>query len=276
MSATRTPAVSGMFYPSLPARWRADVRGYLGEDKVARRAVGLVSPHAGYTYSGHTAGSVFAAVHVPATCIVLAPNHTGRRTAKSGGSILLSKAYRTPLGDLSLDDTLGEALVLGADGLLQEDEVAHSEEHAVEVVLPFIQSRNDQSRVVPIVIGWTDWERTAALARVMHAAVGERADVLVVASSDMNHYEPAEVTADKDSLALERLIELDGEGLLEIARAQSISMCGRVPAACACELARLRGRTRGEVVAYSHSGVASGDNNRVVGYAGVLLGVDDA
>ena len=270
---SRTPAVSGTFYPSLPGRLRADVRGYLeAAQRAPRRAAGVLAPHAGFTYSGLTAGAAFAAVEVPGTCVILAPNHTGRATSAEGGSLLLDCAYRTPLGDLPVDAELGAAIRDRAAPLLAEDLIAHSEEHAVEVLLPFLQLRNPDVRIVPIVIGWVDWPRTARLARAIHDASPEPNDVLVVASSDMNHYEPANVTADKDTIALDQIITLDGEGFLTVTREHRISVCGRVPVACALEVARLRGKRTGEVVGYSHSGLVNGNNDRVVGYAAALLG----
>jgi AmmeMemoRadiSam system protein B len=269
---TRAPAVAGTFYPGLPAQLRSDVRGLLGDGEGTRAAPAVVTPHAGYLYSGAVAGIVLGAVRVPASCIVLAPNHTGRVSAPEGGSLLLSRRYRTPLGEMEPDVALGEALRAAAAPLLEEDELAHAGEHAIEVVLPFLQLRNAEARLVPIVLGWSDWERTRLLAAAIAGLLRERSDVLVVASSDMNHYEPAEVSREKDSLALERIAALDGEGLLETAATHRVSMCGRVPVACACEVARLAGGTRGDVVAYAHSGQVNGDLSRVVGYAGIVLG----
>jgi AmmeMemoRadiSam system protein B len=270
---SRTPAVSGTFYPALPGRLRADIRGFLDMGTATpRRALGILVPHGGYMYSGATAGAAFAAVEVPATCIVIAPNHTGRGRARHGGSLLLDTIYRTPLGDIEPDAELGAQLQQRAHPLLIEDPLAHAEEHGVEVLLPFLQMRNDKVRVVPLVVGWDDWERTRRLARAIHDVIGEREDVLLVASSDMNHYESASASTDKDATALERIVTLDGEGLLDITRERHISMCGRVPVACALEVARLSGLTRAEVVGYSHSGLINGNHDRVVGYAAALIG----
>lgn len=270
---SRTPAVSGTFYPALPGRLRADVRGFLDQGAgPPKRALGILVPHGGYMYSGATAGAAFAAVEVPATCIILAPNHTGRGRARQGGSLLIDTAYRTPLGNVEPDAELGAELQKRAHPLLIEDPLAHAEEHGVEVLLPFLQMRNEAVRVVPLVLGWDDWERTRRLAHAIHDVISERDDVLLVASSDMNHYEPASASTDKDAAALERIVALDGEGLLEVTRARHISMCGRVPVACALEVARHAGLTRAEVVGYSHSGLINGNHDRVVGYAAALIG----
>ena len=270
---SRTPAASGTFYPSLPGRLRADVRAFLARAALPpKRARAVLAPHGSYMYSGATAGAAFGAVEVPATCIVIAPNHTGRALAREGGSLLVDTAYRTPLGDVEPDAALGAALRQRAEPLLVEDPVAHAEEHGVEVLLPFLQMRNESVRVVPIVLGWSDWERTRRLARAIHDVIGDRDDVLVVASSDMNHYETAAASTDKDTAALERIVALDGEGLLEITQTRHISMCGRVPVACALEVARLGGTGSSEIVGYSHSGMVNGNHDRVVGYAAALIG----
>ena len=270
---SRTPAVSGTFYPALPGRLRADVRAFLDQGAAPpRRALGILVPHGGYMYSGATAGAAFAAVEVPATCIILAPNHTGRGRARQGGSLLIDTAYRTPLGNVEPDGELGAELQRRAHPLLIEDPLAHAEEHGVEVLLPFLQMRNEAVRVVPVVLGWDDWERTRRLAHVIHDVISGRDDVLLVASSDMNHYEPASASTDKDAEALERIVALDGEGLLEVTRTRHISMCGRVPVACALEVARRAGLARAEVVGYSHSGLINGNHDRVVGYAAALIG----
>jgi MEMO1 family protein len=270
---SRTPAVSGTFYPALPGRLRADVRGFLEQGaSPPKRALGILVPHGGYMYSGATAGAAFAAVEVPGTCIILAPNHTGRGRARQGGSLLIDTAYRTPLGNVEPDADLGAELQRRAHPLLIEDPLAHAEEHGVEVLLPFLQMCNEAVRVVPVVLGWDDWERTRRLAQAIHDVIAGRDDVLIVASSDMNHYDPAPASTDKDAAALERIVALDGEGLLEVTRSRHISMCGRVPVACALAVARVAGHARAEIVGYSHSGLINGNNDRVVGYAAALIG----
>jgi AmmeMemoRadiSam system protein B len=269
---TRHPAVGGTFYPSLPGRLRADLRSYMSRAGEPRSAHAVLAPHPALLYGGHVAGAVFGALDVPATVIVLSPNHTGRGTAIEGGSILLGRAYRTPLGDVAPDLELGERLVDRAAPLLVEDLVAHAHEHGIEVLLPFLQMRNRAVSIVPIIVGWKDWTRSRLLAAAIAECVGDR-DVLVVASSDLTHYETAADAEAKDSLAIDQIVALDGEGLFREAALHRISMCGVAATAVACEYARIRGASTGELVSYSHSGVVNGDTHRVVAYAGVLLGV---
>ena len=268
---TRHPAVGGTFYPSLPGRLRADLRTYMSRALPPRRAHAVLAPHPALLYGGHVGGAVFGSLQVPDTVIILSPNHTGRGTALEGGSILLGRAYRTPLGDVQPDLALGHALVERAAPLLVEDIVAHSEEHGIEVLLPFLQMRNPGVSIVPIIVGWRDWARSRTLATAIAETVGDR-DVLVVASSDLTHYESAAEAEAKDSLALDQIVALDGEGLFREVAIHRISMCGVAATATACEYARIRGATEGELVSYSHSGIVNGDTHRVVAYAGALLG----
>lgn len=274
MNATREPAVAGSFYPYSPERLRADVTELLAPATRDRTAVALVAPHAGYVYSGRTAGLVLGAAEIPPHCIILAPNHTGILAAPQGGSLLRSLEYRTPLGVVRTDNALVDAILDAAGDLIADDPAAHAKEHGVEVLLPFLQVLRADVSIVPIVLAWPDWERTSRLAAAIARAVGKRDDVLVIASSDMNHYESAALSEPKDRAALKPLLALDGEGLLDVTHDLSVSMCGRIPAACAAEYARLRGKRRGDLVDYRHSGLVNGDNEHVVGYAGVLLGVD--
>lgn len=272
MSESRTPVVSGTHYPALPARLRADVRALLADAPAPRRAWGVVAPHDALRYSGRTAADALGAVEVPATCLLLAPNLTGRRSMPQGGSVLTSKRYRTPLGEVEVDAELARAIAERSIALVANDEVAHAEEESVEALLPLLQLRNPDVRIVPLLVSWGDWERTAHLARAVADACRDRDDVLIVAVSNMNAGATADAGADLDSLALDRIVRLDGEGLLHLVVTEGIAMSGAVPVACACEAVRLLGGAAGELVGYSHSGLVSGHDGGVVGYAAVLLG----
>lgn len=203
--------------------------------------------------------------------MLLAPNHTGLGRARSGGSMYARGALRTPVGDVPVHEGLAAALLAACD-LLEDDPLAHEREHAVEVQLPFLLARNPAVTVVPVVLGWSDWPRTARLGAALAEVVrGFAEPVLLVASSDMNHYESAAVNAAKDALALAAVERLDGEGLLAVTAEHHVSMCGRVPAAAVLHAARLLGATAAEVVHRSHSGEVTGEDDRVVSYAGVIV-----
>ena len=234
-------------------------------------AFGAIAPHAGYLYSGLTAAHVFARVVVPAAVVVVAPNHTGLGRARTGGGAYAQGVLRTPAGDVPVHEELAAALLAQCD-LIEDDPLAHEREHSVEVQLPFLLARRPDVRVVPIVLGWTDWPRARQLGEALAAVVRTWPEpVLLVASSDMNHYEDATVTAGKDALALTEVERLDPEQLLAVTAQHRVSMCGRVPAATVLHAARLLGATRADVVHRSHSGTVTGDDDRVVSYAGVIV-----
>lgn len=275
--SVRAPAVSGRFYPSDPVELRANVATMLADARLAvrpsaRPAVAAVVPHAGYSYSGPTAACAFAGITLPGLVLIVAPNHTGICEAKSGISLWESGAFRTPLGDVAVDGAAAQALRKISRGTVEVDHQAHLSEHAIEVELPFLQLLNPDSRIVPLVLAWDVWERASALGEVLaHFVKDAGEDVLLLASSDLNHYEPAAVSERKDVRAMESIAALDGAGLLARCKSEHISMCGRGPVAAVLAAARLLGATGGGVVDYRHSGWVSGDNARVVGYAGVVI-----
>jgi hypothetical protein len=272
MSRVRKAAVAGLFYPSQPAALLSAVQALVPRsDATPTSAVAVIVPHAGYQYSGPTAGAVLSRIEVPRRVIILAPNHSGAGRATHGGSVYAVGALRTPLGDVPVDELLAADL-LARCALLEDDPDAHRTEHAVEVMLPLLVARRPDVAVVPILLGWTDWPRTRALAESLADAVrASEEPVLVLASSDMNHYEAAAVGRAKDTLALAEIAGLDGEALLDVTKRHHITMCGRVPAAAALHAARLLGASGAEVVDYSHSGMVTGDESSVVGYAGVVI-----
>ena len=273
----RPPAVSGRFYPSDPAELRATVATLLADARSAvrpsdRPAVGVIAPHAGYIYSGRTAAAVFAQVTIPGLVIILAPNHTGISDAEGGVSLWEAGAFRTPLGDVPIEAELAQALLEISRGVVSVDHEAHRAEHAVEVELPFLQMLRSDVRIVPLVLAWDSWEPARQLGDILARLVRAAAEpVLLLASSDLNHYEPAAVSEAKDARALEAVRALDGDELLARCKRERISMCGRGPAAAVIAAARALGATRADVVDYRHSGWVSGDNARVVGYAGVVI-----
>ena len=234
-------------------------------------AVGAIAPHAGYLYSGLTAAHVYARVVVPAAVVVVAPNHTGLGHARAGGSVYAQGVLRTPVGDVAVHEELAAALLAQCD-ILEDDPLAHEREHSVEVQLPFLLARRPDVRVVPIVLGWTDWPRTRQLGEALAAVARTWPEpVLFVASSDMSHYEDVDTAAAKDGLALAQVERMDPEQLLAVTARHQVSMCGRVPSAAVLHAARLLGATRADVVHRSHSGTVTGDDDRVVSYAGVIV-----
>lgn len=268
----RHPAVAGRFYPDDPEELRAEVRAYLAPDDskdfAPIRAVGCIAPHAGYMYSGHVAGAVFARIEIPQLCVVMCPNHTGMGRALS---VMSEGAWETPLGEVAIHDGFASALKRRFPAL-EEDTAAHRAEHAAEVELPFLQSLQPQLRFVPIALGTGRLEVLEQLGLALADVIAQHGEpVLLVASSDMNHYESDAVTRVKDHRAIERILTLDPRGLHEVVTQQDISMCGYGPTVAMLTAARQLGAKSAELVKYATSGDVSGDRDMVVGYAGVVI-----
>lgn len=265
----RHPAVAGRFYPGDPDDLRAEARDYLSQTtQQPVKAIGCIAPHAGYMYSGHVAGAVFARIEIPERCVVLCPNHTGMGRALA---VMSEGSWQTPLGEVPIDSQLAGALKQRFP-TLQEDSAAHRAEHAAEVELPFLQLRQPKLRFLPIALGTAQFEPLSDLGTALAAVIASQPDpVLIVASSDMNHYESDAVTRAKDHRAIERILTLDARGLFDVVTQQDISMCGFGPAVAMLTAARQLGAKSAELVKYATSGDVSGDRNMVVGYAGMVV-----
>ena len=267
-SAVRMPAVAGRFYPSRRDELLRDISNYSTTSEPALAAIGCVAPHAGYMYSGHVAGAVYARLEIPQRCVVLCPNHTG---AGHPLAVMTRAAWRTPLGDVAADTELGADL-LKRFPMLQEDAAAHRSEHAIEVQLPFLQARQAELRFLPIAVGTSDFDALAGLGEALAAAIAAAGDkVLIIASSDMNHYESDAITRVKDHKAIERVLALDPRGLWDVVMSQNISMCGFGPTVAMLTGAKRLGAKTATLVKYATSGDVSGDHDQVVGYAGIVV-----
>jgi hypothetical protein len=264
----RPPAVAGAFYEGRRDRLEADVRSHLPEGLRPEPAIGAIVPHAGYVYSGPVAGAVYARIALPPAAIILCPNHTGRGRP---AALDPSDAWATPLGEVPVDRRLAERLLELAPSL-EEDSAAHAREHSLEVQLPFLQVLRPDIRFVPVSIGAHDLDLCREIGLAVARIVSEEEErPLIVASSDMNHYESRRIGQEKDARALARVEALDPEGLFTTVLGGRISMCGVLPATALLFAAReLRARAA-TVVARRDSGDETGDTSSVVGYAGVIV-----
>lgn len=266
----RMPAVAGRFYPSDPAELSTLVKQYTQpqEQSVSVYAKACLVPHAGYVYSGPVAGAVFARLKLPRRIVILGVRHypRGERAA-----ILSRGSWRTPLGDAAIDTSLAEAL-RAACPQLREDHVAHSAEHSLEVQLPFLQVMEPQFSFVPIALGTVQFEELVAIGEgIGKVLVGLDDEMLLLTSSDLNHYEDDATTRRKDHKAMECLIALDARKLYDTCRNERISMCGLGPAVAMLTALKQLGATKAEMVRYATSADASGDVSSVVGYAGMIF-----
>ncbi len=267
MDRVRRPAVAGTFYPS-SAREVERFLAAVMPQRQRERAVAVVSPHAGYIYSGETAGEVFSRVEVPDTVIVMGPNHRGRGSPYAVDD---NDWWETPLGRIRIDRDLS-SLLLDESSLLKADAHAGTAEHSLEVQIPFIQYANPRASLVAICLqGYPDDPAFRRIGEAIASVVKRTGrEVLLVASSDMTHYEPRRVAEEKDRAALEAIASLDDRLLIERIVTMGISMCGYGPVVVALTAARMLGARRGDVVRYATSGDVT-DDDEVVGYAGVII-----
>jgi AmmeMemoRadiSam system protein B len=266
----RLPAVAGQFYPADPRELTRLIRKFSAEDPGVKktRVRACLVPHAGYIYSGGVAGAVFSRIIFPKQVLVL-----GVRHSPMGEDLAIHSegAWRTPLGDAPVDAALAQRAKAACPGL-REDSVAHSREHSLEVEIPFLQILDPDFSFVPVAVGTLRFEALhelgLGLARVFKES---QEDILMVTSSDMNHYEPDEITRIKDAKAIDRMKAVDARGLFEVCRKEKISMCGLGPAVAMLTAMKELGVTSGEVVRYATSGDVKGDRDAVVGYAGMIF-----
>jgi AmmeMemoRadiSam system protein B len=267
-SIVRPAAVAGKFYPSDPDLLRQSIENYLPEHAEKVSALGCMVPHAGYMYSGHVAGAVLGRLKLPQRFIILGPNHTGRGEPLA---IMSRGGWATPLGEAQIDRALAAELVAEFD-LLTEDAEAHRTEHALEVELPFLQVLEPGFTFVPIAIGTHRIDVLSELGKAIARVIARQNDqVLVIASSDMNHYATDPVTREKDALAIAPILARDPRALHELVVRKKISMCGLGPAVAMLTAVNELDAKGAELVKYATSADVSGDRSYCVGYAGVIV-----
>lgn len=264
----RHPVVAGQFYPGAAAALERQIEGFVDRQASKEDVVGLVSPHAGYMYSGAVAGATISRVAFRDTFVIMGPNHTG---LGEPFSIMTEGTWRTPLGDVEVDSELGKR-ILAASPHLTEDELAHFQEHSIEVHVPFLQYFNSDVKIVPIVLGPADGDTYKSIGRAIAAAIKElNRGAVVMASSDMTHYESQQSASRKDSQAIEAILDLNEDELLKRVRDLHITMCGYAPAVSLITACKEMGAGRAELVRYQTSGDVIGDFSSVVGYAGIII-----
>jgi AmmeMemoRadiSam system protein B len=263
----RDSILAGSWYPKSADEITAVMMEYLRTDRDPVKAFGVVSPHAGWRYSGKVAGQVFASVNVPDTVIVIAPNHRGVGSEKS---IWNKGRWQIPNGSIPVNTELADLVVKHAD--LVPDTFAHQAEHSLEIQLPFIYFRNPNVTIVPVcLMAMPPW-MLKPIGSGMAAAIKEYGkEVLIVASSDMSHYISADMAKRLDFMAIEKVKQLDADGLYSTVRENDISMCGVIPVATMILAARELGATGADLVAYATSGDVTGDYNEIVAYAGMII-----
>lgn len=262
----RPPVVAGQFYSGSARELGREVGALFSSTAggAATPASGVMLPHAGYVYSGAVAAAVLARVEVPPRVVLLGPNHTG---LGFGAAIDPHDAWDTPAGRVAVDRDFIE-LLLGAAPSLELDAAAHAREHSLEVLLPLIQHRRPDFKIVPVCLGEPRLGLCEEVGRALAILSPDPAATLIVASSDMNHYESRAVARRKDAIAYGHIRALDASGLFASVRASGISMCGFLPASALLSCMKDVGASRVELVAEADSGDVTGDPSSVVAYAG--------
>ena len=265
----RLPAVASTFYPANPRALTKQIQDFARSEPIHKKVScqACLVPHAGYAYSGHVAAAVYERITLPKRIIVLGVRHfpQGEEAA-----ILSEGAWRTPLGDVSIDADLA-VRISRACPLLHEDSIAHEREHSLEVQLPFLQVWDPGFTFVPIALGSIHFDQLVSIGESLGKILAAEPDVLLLTTSDFNHYEDDATTRKKDRLAIEQILSLDPRGLFDVCRKEKVSMCGLGPTVAMLSALKITGSNHPELVKYATSCDVSGDSSAVVGYAGLTF-----
>jgi len=265
----RKASVAGYFYPHREKDLREMIERMAEPAKEREKGICVVSPHAGFIYSGPVAGAVFSSVQLPDKFVILGPSH---RSIESRLALMKEGTWETPLGDISIDSTLAEHIMHHSE-VISEDQSAHLQEHSLEVQLPFIQFFKKDITIVPICIAYqASFEDLEDLGIALAKGIKESGEeVMIVASTDMSHYVDQKVAQKKDYLAIDKILKLDAPGLYDTVQRENISMCGYQPTTSAIIASLELGAKKAELIKYQTSGDVTGDFHEVVGYAGIRI-----
>jgi len=262
----REPVVSGAFYPAEPDKIIKTIQDYFKKcsaPQIEGEIVGLIAPHAGYVFSGQAAAEAFKQIeHKPYnTVVVIAPSHFDHI---SGISVYDGKAYKTPLGEIPVDNELTRNLIMQGR-FFHASTLGHQQEHSLEVQLPFLQYALDDFSLVPIAISDLDWEICEDLANALNTIIKNRS-TLIVASSDLSHYHSDKQARILDQIIIDSVKKNDPEGLYQALRNRSCEACGGAAIVSMMLTTRLMGAMNSTVLRYMTSGDVSLDRYQVVGY----------
>ena len=280
MKSIRFPAVSGLFYPSSKDSLIKQIENcflsHIGpgslprlNPKGKREIVALVVPHAGYMYSGPVAAHSYFSLAEdgkPEIIVILGPNHTG---IGSGVSIMISGKWRTPLGDVEIDEDTAKTIVEKSK-FVDIDELAHTHEHSIEVQLPFLQYVLRDFKFVPICMMMQDLRTSRDVGEAIASSIKDK-NAIIIASTDLTHYEDQKSASIKDRSVIESILSLDEEKLERIITEMNVSMCGPGPVAAAIYAAKLLGAKSAYLLKYATSGDITGDYSSVVGYTSIKI-----
>jgi len=266
----RRPIVADKFYPGSKNLLEKQIRSFIKEN-TQENALACIMPHAGYVYSGAVATQTASSVKIKENIILLGPNHTGMGSAFS---IMSKGKWQTPLGEIDINQSIAENLKKECPNI-EEDETAHIYEHSLEVELPILQVLSKANfSIAPLVLMPADKSKYEKISQAIYNTLTKLKitdKTLIVASSDMTHYETQESAKKKDGLAIEAILNLNEDLLMERVEKYDISMCGYVPVAITIMAAKKLGAKKAKLIKYQTSGEISGDYEAVVGYAGIVI-----
>ena len=270
MSDLRPAAVAGSWYPASADRLAREVDGYmaLADTGSVPAPLAIVSPHAGLKYSGPVAAFAYKAVSTATymAAVLVGPSHF---VGFNGVSIWPRGAWQTPFGPVQVAEELA-ARIVDASGEVAEHRSAHGREHSLEMQLPFVAHLLRGVPIVPMVMGYQSRETAFGLGDTIARAVAGN-HVLLVASSDLSHYQDAQTAAKMDEVVLGRVANLDAEGLMHALEEEPHHACGGGPMVAVLHAARQLGATNSRVLKYGDSGDVSGDKASVVGYMAAAI-----
>jgi len=272
MKEIREPAVAGMFYPDKPDLLSSDVKKYLEnakKEKIEGEIIALLSPHAGYKYSGQVAAYAYKLIEGKDldSVVMIAPSH---RALFKGESLYDRGGFRTPLGVVPIDVELSKKLMEKRKEIQFFPE-AHAQEHSLEVQIPFLQTVSKSFKIIPIVMEpYWSWETCQSLASAIAETVKGR-KVLLVASSDLSHYHPYDHAVRLDKIVLNHIEQFDPEGFYRDLKENRCEACGGGPIISIMLAAKALGANRGKVLKYLNSGDVTGDRGHVVGYGAAVF-----
>jgi len=276
----RLPAVSGIFYPSEPVELQQLIEqsfkdpkfgpGKIPPSEFKRRIYGIISPHAGYIYSGAVAANGFYELSSMEfdDVIMIGPNHYG---IGNGVSIMRNGVWETPLGEIEINQEL--ALEISKSGIMDFDDFAHSRDHCLEVQIPFLQyiTKNKKIRIVPIILIMQDIKTAVDIGEAMTKSIANTDNALLIASSDFTHYESNDEAHRKDRELINTILSLDISKFYDVLDRLTVSACGYGAIASVMKAVKDLGATKGQLLKYATSGNVTGDMSAVVGYSSIIF-----
>jgi AmmeMemoRadiSam system protein B len=266
----RQAVVAGQFYPASSIVLRNQIERLIDKKADKLDIIACMLPHAGYMYSGGVAGQTVSRINPKDKIILLGPNHTGYGERFS---IMTEGLWQTPLGEVRIDSVLAKE-ILQRSKYLRDDVLAHRYEHSLEVELPFLQYFKNDFEIVPIIFLSEELDVLKEIGEDIADTIKEhniKDSAMIVASSDMTHYEPQEQAQRKDKEAIDAILELDEDKLMKKIQGLNISMCGYAPTITMISAAKSLGAKTTKLIQYQTSGDVTGDKTSVVGYAGIIV-----